>query len=503
MKTTALTHLAFGLLVLFCSLAPLPLLPQTVAAQEDASGPAEKYSREELAQMLAPVALYPDTILTQVLMAATYPIEVVEADRWLRKNPGLKEERLDSALLDKEWSPSVKALCHLPAILAMMSERISETTSLGNAFLGQEAEVLGMVQELRAQARTQGNLISTPQQQVIVERETIIIEPVSPTVIYLPYYDPFRVYGRWRYPAYPPYYWGPPGASLGVGISYWPGIYFSFVFGNWCYFDWHRHYIHIDTHRRPRFVRHDHWYPRPGPWRHDPRHRRGVAYFDEPTAQRFGQPYHRSGDSRRDLRGVPRQGDMERARQDDERTRIDRVRREREQVELERQKRERLDRELKEKRATGEAESRERHRGENTAEKPAGIDNGKKSRSGPAPDKQGRERAQQEKRDQERQRLEAERTKHEAMERARQAEPPPLRQSPRPPAEDKQKLERAEREARERQRLEHGKGKLDLDPNPSSSPDAKEERELQRNDRDRGGWPGRGRDFRGNDRQEE
>ncbi|MCP4257009.1 MAG: DUF3300 domain-containing protein [Planctomycetes bacterium] len=204
---------------------------------EDETGSAlessEKYSREELSQMLAPIALYPDALLSQVLMASTYPIEVIEADRWVRKDPDLKGEALDTALLDKDWDPSVKAICHFPSILALMSERITETTNLGNAFLAQEAEVMDMVQEMRAKAYEQGNLTTTSKQKVIVEKETIIIEPADPRVIYVPYYDPFYIYGPWWYPAYPPYYWGPPGVRIGIGVSYWPGLYFGFAYGTW------------------------------------------------------------------------------------------------------------------------------------------------------------------------------------------------------------------------------------------------------------------------------
>lgn len=261
------------------------------------------YSAEELAQMLAPIALYPDALLAQILMAATYPIEVVEADRFVRANPGLRDAALDNALLSRDWDPSVKALAHFPSILALMSERIGETTELGNAFLAQEADVMAMVQQLRAQAHAQGHLASNTQQQVIVERETIIIQPANPRMVYVPYYDPFYVYGPWWYPGYPPYYWGPPGVRVSYGIHYWPGFYFSFSFGSWSYVDWHRHVIYLDVHTRPRFVRHDRWIVSPGPWRHAPEHRRGVAYRDSYTARKYTATSYRTTDVRRDGRG--------------------------------------------------------------------------------------------------------------------------------------------------------------------------------------------------------
>jgi hypothetical protein len=247
----------------------------------------------------------------------------------VKKNSQLEGDPLDRALLDKGWDPSVKAICHFPAVLAQMSERITETTNLGNAFLAQEAEVMSMVQELRAKAYAQGNLTSTPEQQVIAEQETIVIEPTNPSVIYVPYYDPFYVYGPWWYPAYPPYYWGPTGVSLGVGISFWPGIYFGFSWGTWGYCDWHHHHVYIHAHERPRYVRHDQWYATSGRWVHAPVHRRGVAYRDKYTATRYGQYPQRHSDYRGDVRGFPepREPARERSRTGDVRTRIDQERR--------------------------------------------------------------------------------------------------------------------------------------------------------------------------------
>jgi hypothetical protein len=278
-------------------------LPVPVRSQENDSTPA--FTKEQLAQILAPIALYPDDLLSQVLMASTYPIEVIEADRWVKKNPGLKGEKLDKALLAQDWDPSVKSLCHFPVVLAQMSDRIGETTNIGNAFLAQQKEVMDTVQELRARAYQQGNLKSSPEQKVVVEKETIIIEPANPQVVYVPYYNPFYVYGPWWYPAYPPYYWGPIGVSLGVGISYWPGLYFGFGFGFWSTCDWRRHSIYINGHHRPPYVRHGRWRTAPGRWHHAPRHRRGVAYRDIHTARRYGQSPKRFRNFDRGVRGFP------------------------------------------------------------------------------------------------------------------------------------------------------------------------------------------------------
>jgi hypothetical protein len=273
-----------------------------------ASGNQDYYSREQLTQMLAPVALYPDALLSQVLMAATYPLEVVEADRFVRRNPLLSGENLDLALRDRDWDASVKALCQVPTVLALMSERLDETTNLGNAFLAQESEVMGTIQDLRARAYREGNLRSDDKQKVTVLSDgTIVIAPADPQTVYIPYYNTRVVYGPWWYPAWPPWYWGPGGTIVGGGgIYFWPDVYFGFSygFGYWSYFDWPRRTIVIEVKRRPRFFRPDYdWRSRQGGWRHDPRHRRGVVYRDRPTAERFGQFRPRRQVDERKVRG--------------------------------------------------------------------------------------------------------------------------------------------------------------------------------------------------------
>jgi len=319
------------------------------------------FTEAELAQMLAPIALYPDALLAQILMASTYPIEVIEADRWIGNNQGLTGDALDEALLGLDWDPSVKALCHFPSVLALMSERIGETTDLGNAFLAQEAEVMAMVQRLRAEAFSQGHLYTNSQQTVVVDSGTIIIEPANPAVVYVPYYDPFYVYGSWWYPAYPPYYWGPAGTRPGIRVFYWPETYFSFSFGAWSYFDWRRHYIHIDVHRRPRFVRHDHWIVRSDRWKHAPRHRRGVSYHNRSTAQKFGQATRHISRFRHDGDRFPERIKQERNagrrgardirldqnRHRTERSRLDNQRRKLQRAERIRQVRDRSDRKVR------------------------------------------------------------------------------------------------------------------------------------------------------------
>lgn len=273
-------------LILLLGLIP-GLLPGAAAAGN--GDPDDGHA--ELARLLAPIALYPDRLLSQVLMAATYPIEVIEADRWVKERPHLRGTSLDAALQDEPWDPSVKALCHFPDLLGSMSERIGATTDLGNAFLAREDEVMETVQELRAQAYGRGNLASTREQTVRVVNKTIIIEPRDPRVVYVPYYDPLTIYGPWWYPAFPPLYWGPPGVSLGVGLSFWPGIYFGFSWGSWIDWDWPHRVIYIrGGHARPHYVRRDRWPTAYAPWTHAPDHRRGLAYPDRGTAVRYGQP---------------------------------------------------------------------------------------------------------------------------------------------------------------------------------------------------------------------
>jgi len=309
MNRTPIIRLALALIILPFAVGCLGVQEpqaQDYGYAQPYEQPFAGYSREELAQMLAPIALYPDPLLSQILMASTYPVEVMEADRWLRENPGLQGNVLDAALLDTDWDPSIMALCHFPFILARMSERIDATTDLGNAFLVQEAEVMDMVQELRAHAFAQGNLASSSQQQVIVQQQTIFIAPADPRVIFVPYYDPFSIYGSWWYPAYPPHAWAPPGTRIGFGISYWSGSYFEFSFGSWSFFDWPRHSIFIDVHKRPRYVRHDRWFDKPGRWNHSPRHRKGVAYRDRDNRREENSRPRHDKDFRRADRDIPK-----------------------------------------------------------------------------------------------------------------------------------------------------------------------------------------------------
>ncbi|MCX5707760.1 MAG: DUF3300 domain-containing protein [Candidatus Omnitrophica bacterium] len=183
-----------------CALVFLLAVPFTAAQSSE-----KVFKQEELEQLLASIALYPDALLAQMLTAATYPLEVVAADRFVKENQGLKGEMLLEAAKDKDWEPSVKAMLEFPDVLAMMDEQLEWTKNLGDAFLAQQSDCMDAVQRLRQKAYAQGNLATTEKQVIRVEPQTqiIIIELASPEIVYVPVYDPAIIYGDWRYPAYP------------------------------------------------------------------------------------------------------------------------------------------------------------------------------------------------------------------------------------------------------------------------------------------------------------
>ena len=265
-----------------------------VAAQPSPEAAAETYSQEELDQILAPVALYPDTLLMQVLAAATYPLEIVEAERFIRANPKLKGDAMTRAAANKEWDLSVISLLQFPSVLTMMNDKLDWTQQLGDVFLGQQPEVMDTVQALRARAQQAGNLKSTAQQSVVVQEKIIVIQPAQPQVVYVPYYNPTVVYGPWWAPARPPWYWQPPpiyrppslGEVVAAGI-FW-GVAISIRNDIWNDYrpSWQDRRItvvnnvtivNVNVNRRP---------PPGGDWRHDPVHRKGVSYRNNAVRDR-------------------------------------------------------------------------------------------------------------------------------------------------------------------------------------------------------------------------
>jgi len=173
---------------------PVPALA-TAAAGTNAQAVKPAFSQAQIEQMVAPIALYPDALLAQVLMASTYPLEIVQASRWQKKNASLKGEALDKALLAETWDPSVKTLAMFPSVLERMNENLDWTQDLGDAFLAQEQDVMDTVQRLRREAQKTGALKDTPQQKVVVEKESVVIEPADPQTVYVPTYNPAQVYG--------------------------------------------------------------------------------------------------------------------------------------------------------------------------------------------------------------------------------------------------------------------------------------------------------------------
>jgi hypothetical protein len=272
-------------------------LPAGTFAQEPQGRPS--FSEAEIEQILAPIALYPDDVLSQILIASTYPLEVVQADRWAKQNSGLKGNALTAALEKQPWDPSVKSLVNFPQVLAMMSEKLDWTERLGNAFLAQQPDVMKAVQQLRAKAQASGNLKSTKEQKVIVEKETIIIQPSNPQVVYVPAYNPTVVYGAWPYPAYPPAYYYPPGYVAGAAaFSFVAGVAVGAAWGYaWGHCDWHggggdiNYNVNRNTNINRNIDRSRYQGGRGegGRWQHNPAHRGGVAYRDRATANRYNR----------------------------------------------------------------------------------------------------------------------------------------------------------------------------------------------------------------------
>lgn len=275
--------------------------------------------------MVAGIALYPDSLISQILMAATYPIEVVEADRWVKANPNLKGDALAKELEKQTWDPSVRSLVNFPQVLAMMSENLSNTVKIGDAFIGQQKEVMDAIQRLRGKAKSNGNLETNQQQTVTVNEsggaQVIVVESSSPEVVYVPQYNPTVVYGGWAYPSYPPYPYYPPGyvasnvVSFGVGVAC--GAAWGYAWGN-C--NWGGGDVDIDINRntninnnidRSKFQNRQ-----TGSFKHDPAHRQGAAYRNQNAANRVGagQTSTRATQARSDYRGRAEAGRADIAR---------------------------------------------------------------------------------------------------------------------------------------------------------------------------------------------
>ncbi len=274
----------------FCLLALFPL----AASAQTAEPTAEKLlSAGELDALVAPIALYPDPLLAVTLQASTYPLEVVEAYRWLQDNKNLTPDQLKAAAGKQRWDESVKSLTATPSVLEMMNAQLQWMQKLGDAVLAQESDVMDAIQRLRSKAHSNNKLVSTKQQNVDVRqvgaRQVIAIEPTDPNTIYVPYYEPAVVYGDWLYPDYPPYYFAAPGYIAGGLIA--AGIAFGvgYALGRWANNNYYWGGSVNWGNRNLIANRPTHPDRNPGNrWEHRPEHRRGVKYSSDRMQQKFG-----------------------------------------------------------------------------------------------------------------------------------------------------------------------------------------------------------------------
>jgi hypothetical protein len=306
---TALTRAMAALIasaLAFPTLAQMPPPQQgQPAAQPPAGAGSSSYKQEELDQMLAPIALYPDALVAQILMASTYPLEIVEAARWRKQNASLKDKALQDALVQQPWDESVKSLAAFPDVLDRMNQDISWTQKLGDAFLGQQQQVMETIQGLRKKAQAAGNLKSNEYQKVENEtqegKQVIVIEPANPEVVYVPTYQPTVVYGSWPYPAYPPYYppyWAPVATPFVSGFAWGLGIAAGAALWSGC--NWGGGDVNINTNRYNNFNKTN---ISNGNWNHKPEHRGGAPYRDNKSRQQYGQRDRQAAQGRDQFRG--------------------------------------------------------------------------------------------------------------------------------------------------------------------------------------------------------
>jgi hypothetical protein len=312
-----------GVVAVVCALALVPgntLADMTSLQPGQASSPQSQsplIPPDQLDSLVAPIALYPDPLLAQVLAASTYPLELIQLQQWMAKNPGLKDKALADAVEKQPWDPSIQAMAALPDVVKRLADDIQWTTDLGNAFLAQQSGVMEAVQRMRKKAQETGNLKSTEQQlvetKVIDNKSVIIVEPANPQVIYVPSYDPLYVYGPPIYP-YPPIYYPPAGYyAAGMAISFGIGLAIGAAWGGggWGWgCGWGGNNININNNNN--FIRNSNIsggnrnnigngnrpsnQPARGNgniggnsnWSHNPQHRGGAPYRDRATADRFG-----------------------------------------------------------------------------------------------------------------------------------------------------------------------------------------------------------------------
>jgi Protein of unknown function (DUF3300) len=294
-------------LIMIVLLWSMPLGVEAQTAQPATAPEQALLKTEELDQLLAPIALYPDPLLSQVLIASTYPLEVVQAERWATQNKSLKGDQLKTEADKQAWDDSVKSLVATPSVLTMMSTKLDWTQKLGDAVLAQQTDIMDAIQRLRSRAHANNKLTSTKEQKVTVKQEqnkqVIAIEPAVADTIHVPYYNPAVVYGGWPYPAYPPYYWPAPGYIAGGIIA--TGIAFGggYALGRWASggnlwgggFNWGNNNINVNRSINNINVKN---------WQHDSAHRHGVKYNNADVRQKFAKTDAQAGKAaRQDFRG--------------------------------------------------------------------------------------------------------------------------------------------------------------------------------------------------------
>ncbi len=260
---------------------------------------APKVPNDQLDSLVAPIALYPDPLISQVLVASTYPLEIIQLQQWLAKNKDLKGDALAQAVKKQDWDASIQALAAFPDVVKQLAENIKWTTDLGNAFLAQQGDVMDAVQRMRKKAKDEGNLKTTEQQKVetkvVEKKEVVVIQPSSPEVIYVPSYNPTVVYGPPVYP-YPPIYYPPPGYyAAGMAISFGVGMAMGAAWGGGGW-GWGCSWGHNDitVNRNNTFVSNSNRAnvnrsARGGnTWQHNPQHRGGAPYSNRNVANRYG-----------------------------------------------------------------------------------------------------------------------------------------------------------------------------------------------------------------------
>ncbi|HUA62252.1 MAG TPA: DUF3300 domain-containing protein [Verrucomicrobiae bacterium] len=285
--------------------------------------PDQTLSPDQLDDLVAPIALYPDPLLSQVLVASTYPLEVVQAFQWLQKNPGLTGPALTQAVQQQNWDPSIQALVVVPDVIKRLNDDITWTTNLGNAFLAQQQDVMSAVQRMRLQAQQAGKLASSPQENVTTENHDgqpyIDIEPADPDIIYVPAYDPVWIWGAPRWYPYPHWIWPPRSVIVGgLGFGFYGGINFGFYFGagwgGWGGWGWHpvwwNHTVVVNNtfiHRYNFNTVNIHDVHGTAVWTHDVDHRHGVPYSNARVQQQFRAPVRQNIQPRETTREAPRE----------------------------------------------------------------------------------------------------------------------------------------------------------------------------------------------------